>query len=32
LQTNYRDPDWPNTVYITQYKEPFYKGGRVRDD
>jgi hypothetical protein len=29
--TNYRDPDWPSSVYITQYKEPFYKGGKVQE-
>lgn len=30
-RVNYRDPDWPSAVYITQYKEPFYKGGRVQE-
>jgi hypothetical protein len=25
------DADWPNKVYITSFKEPFYKGGRVVD-
>ena len=25
------DPDWVNRVYTTQFKEPFYKGGRTRE-
>ena len=29
--TNYGDPDWPQRVYVTAFKEPFYKGGRVRE-
>ena len=30
-RVNYRDPDWPSRVYVTHFKEPFYKGGRVRE-
>ena len=26
-----RDADWVSKVYITAYKEPFYKGGRVQE-
>lgn len=26
-----RDPDWVSKVYVTAYKEPFYKGGRVME-
>lgn len=29
--TNYADPDWPDQVYNTKFKEPFYKGGRKMD-
>ena len=25
------DADWVNRVYVTQYKEPFYKGGRTKE-
>jgi len=25
------DPDWVSKVYVTAYKEPFYKGGRVME-
>jgi hypothetical protein len=28
---NYADPDWANRVYTTAFKEPFYKGGRVKE-
>jgi hypothetical protein len=30
-RVNYRDPEWPERAYVTAYKEPFYKGGRVRE-
>lgn len=26
-----RDPEWVNKVYLTAYKEPFYKGGRTME-
>ena len=26
-----RDSDWASKVYVTAYKEPFYKGGRVME-
>lgn len=28
--SNYSRKEWPNRVYRVQYKEPFYKGGRVK--
>ena len=30
-RVNYRDPEWPSHVFVTSFKEPFYKGGRVRE-
>ncbi len=30
-KVNYNDPYWVDAVYMTEYKEPFYKGGRTME-
>jgi hypothetical protein len=30
-QVNTNDPDWVRQVYVTAFREPFYKGGRVME-
>jgi hypothetical protein len=30
-KVDHADPDWVSKVYVTAYKEPFYKGGRVME-